>query len=469
MQAQSPDSRHPLTQDFPNSVFQILVVDDDLLIHKSIKMALPTQWKLTSATRLDEIPDQRFFHAACVDMHLSKDVSQPPDGPKIVQKLRHLNEQTEIIGMSGDLSLELMESCLKFGAQKFLSKPILKDELLLILEKVEALWRLRTHQTASATVKWIGNSAASQNIQKRISELKSVETPVLIEGDTGTGKEVVAKLLHAQEGPRPLVIVNLGAIAENLFESEFFGHIKGAFSGATQNKIGLVEAANGGDLFMDEIEALHPAHQPKLLRFLENGEVKKVGAKETSLVQVRVIAASNINLKEMVHKGLFREDLYYRLCANQIQLPKLKDRAMDIEQLCAHFFSLEKVKKTKSISHDALELMKKYEWPGNTRELKRICEQIYLASPLPIIRSADVAPLLGISTDETLKNQPSLPFDLKDSLQIELGFEELVQVFETQLIKIALKKYPDVERAAEVLKVSRSNLYKKMKDYKINS
>ena len=468
MQSHPMDPRHSLTQDFQKAIFQILVVDDDILIHKSIKACLPPQWKLSSAMNIDEIPQHRFFHAACVDMHLSKDFTvssagpqlPEPDGPKIVQKLRSQNEQTEIIGISGDMSIELMEKCLKAGAQRFLSKPILQEELLLTLEKIEALWKLRTHQTASNHTTWIGNSPATTAIQKRIAELKSVETPVLIEGETGTGKEVVASLLHRQEGSRPWVPVNLGAIAENLFESEFFGHVKGAFTGADQNKIGLVEAANGGDLFLDEIEALPLVHQAKLLRFLENGEVKKVGAKETSTVQVRVIAASNVSLKDLVSKGEFREDLYYRLCANTIQLPPLRDRSGDIEILCQHFFSREKIKRTKSFSPEAIEALKKYTWPGNVRELKRICEQLYLTSPLPIIRKSDVDAFLGAHNYNAA---------FSAELQIELGLDKLVEEFETKIIKKALEMHNDVERAAEALKVSRSNLYKKMKDYKINS
>ncbi len=467
MQSHPMDPSHPLTRDIQNSVFQILVVDDDLLIHKSIKMCLPPQWKLTSAMNIDEIPDHRFFHAACVDMHLSKDFSlssakqqaTEPDGPKIVQKLRALNEQTEIIGISGDMSLELMEKCLRAGAQKFLSKPILKDELLLILEKIEALWKLRTHQSQFHQSTWIGISPATQNIQKRIAELKSVESPILIEGETGTGKEVAARLLHFQEGNRPWIAVNVGAIAENLFESEFFGHTKGAFTGAEQNKIGLVEAANGGDLFLDEIETLPMIHQAKLLRFLENGEVKKVGAKDTSSVQVRVITASNVSLKEMVSKGSFREDLYYRLCANTLQLPPLRERGEDIEGLCQYFFSREKVKKTKAFAPEAIQALQKYSWPGNIRELKRICEQLYLTSPLPIIRKIDVDAYLGGISAEAPEH-----FEL----EIERGLEPLVEEFEAKVIKKALEIHNDVERAAEVLKVSRSNLYKKMKDYKIN-
>ncbi|MFN7904100.1 MAG: sigma 54-interacting transcriptional regulator, partial [Pseudobdellovibrionaceae bacterium] len=362
---------------------------------------------------------------------------------------------------------ELMESCLKYGAQKFLSKPILKDELLLILEKVEALWKLRTHQASSHKTRWIGQSSASLAIQKRIADLKSVESPVLIEGETGTGKEVVARLLHLQEGIRPLITVNLGAISENLFESEFFGHVKGAFTGADQNKVGLVEAANGGDLFLDEIEALPLIHQVKLLRFLENGEVKKVGAKETSLVQVRVIAASNVSLKSMIQRNEFREDLYYRLCANHIQLPPLKERIEDLEELCQHFFSLEKVKKTKSFASDAIASMKKYSWPGNIRELKRICEQLYLTSPLPIIRKTDVDVFLRSAENEMGRGQSTAFVDehTLENMELELGLDQLVMNFEMRIIELALKKFPEVETAAEVLKVSRSNLYKKMKDY----
>src|SRR5690606_4821239 len=175
-----------------------------------------------------------------------------------------------------------------------------------------------------------------------------------------------------QEGERPFIAVNMASLPDNLFESEMFGHMKGAFTGADQNKVGLCEAAHGGDLFLDEIEALSPAHQAKLLRFLESGEVRRIGAKETIQVDCRTISASNQNLEKMVRDGEFREDLYFRLCSHKILLPPLRQRKEDIAELSQYFLDLEKPRRNKSFSEDGLKALTEYHWPGNIRELRRV-------------------------------------------------------------------------------------------------
>lgn len=446
-----------------NDYFHLLVVDDDPLIHQSFKLALPPQWKMSSATNVSELPDNHFFHAAFVDMHLKKALDNP-EGPEVVRKLHLMNVQTDIIGMSGDLSLELMEQCLKNGAQKFLAKPLMREEVILILDRIEAYWKIRSHHVTARNKNketWIGESSVSQQIQKKIAQLKGTDKTVLIEGPTGTGKEVVARLLHLQEPPRPWITVNLGAIPENLFESEFFGHVKGSFTGADQNKVGLIEAANGGDLFLDEIEALPLTQQVKLLRFLETGELRKVGSQQLNHVKVRIICATNRSLKEMVKKGEFREDLYFRLCSTVIELPALSNRTDDIPELTEFFFGLEKNKIMKKFSPEALDSLKKYNWPGNVRELKRICEQLYLTSPLPIIRADDVKSLLSLKPSANENDTSSINFS--DGLTLE----ERMQRYEANLVRTALLEFKDIEETANRLGISRSNLYKKIKDYRI--
>ena len=301
-------------------VFSLLIVDDDPLIHQSLNLCLPNNWKIFSAQKLEAIQYERFYHAAFVDMHLEP--GKGPVGPAIIEKLIKANNQLDIVAMSGDLNRELMETCLKAGAQRFLAKPLSPEEVQLVAEKIEALWSLRNVDPNSNrhSVRWVGFSPASQQIRKRIAELRGETSPVLIEGETGCGKEVTARLLHEQESERPFIAVNLASIPDNLFESEMFGHVKGAFTGADQNKMGLTEAANGGDLFLDEVEALPLTQQAKLLRFLESGEVRRVGAKESTHVKVRVIAASNKPLDKMVANGEFREDLLYRLASQRIAL-----------------------------------------------------------------------------------------------------------------------------------------------------
>lgn len=441
--------------------FSLLIVDDDPLVHQSLKLCLPTHWKVFSAPKLEAIQYERFYHAAFVDMHLEPG-STKAAGPQVVEKLIKNNSQLEVVAMSGDLNRALMESCLKAGAQRFLAKPLMPEEVLLILEKIEALWNLRSMDPSSYrhSTRWVGNSTASQKIKKRIAELRGETNAVLIEGETGCGKEVVARLLHEQEGERPFIAVNLASIPENLFESELFGHVKGAFTGAETNKVGLAEAANGGDLFLDEIEALPLSQQAKLLRFLETGEVRRVGAKESTLVNTRVIAASNKPLEKMVAAGEFREDLLYRLSSQRVELTPLRERLDDIDELAKHFLEAERPRRNKSIDIDGLAALKKYNWPGNVRELKRVCEQLSLTSPLPFIREVDVTNWL--KPVATLPGTPSYT-----AIDFNKGLNTLVEEFEAHAIRTCLKQTRDIEEAAKILQISRSNLYKKIKDYKI--
>ncbi len=446
--------------------FHLLVVDDDQIIIDSLRLILPKNWKMTSSSSIQNFDAKMILHAAFVDMHLSGQIPgydfkmKPAEGPGVVKQLSENNPRLEIVAMSGDNSMELMETCLKNGAHKFLAKPLISDEVLSTLEKIEALWMMRQMESKGVANEriWIGNSPQSENIRSQIASLRGESGPILIEGETGTGKEVVAFLLNQQEASRPLISVNVAAITEALFESEMFGHVRGAFTGADQQKIGLAEAANGGDLFLDEIEALPITSQVKLLRFLESGEIRKVGAKDSQHVKVRVIAATNQKLQTLVSDGTFREDLYFRLSGKKIQLPPLRERLGDIDLLAKHFFSHHRPRTNKTLSQEGLESLKLYSWPGNVRELKRICEQLALTSRLPIVRREDVDHLLAsITSGGTQTN----------SFEFTLGLDTLLENFEVEVIQALLKIQPNIDAAADALKISRSSLYKKIRDYKI--
>lgn len=441
-----------------NRAFHLLLVDDDNLIHQSLRLILPPHWKLISAKEMSDIPFGHFFHAAFVDMHLSTH-SRSPIGLEVIRRLSEKMPSLEVVAISGDLNRELMEACLKVGAQRFLSKPLLGEEILLLLEKFEALWHIRNldSQQQNSRAQWIGKGPASQTITRKIAGLRGENNPVLIEGETGSGKEVVARLLNFQEGERPFVTVNLASIPENLFESEMFGHAKGAFTGADQNKMGLCEAAHGGDLFLDEIEALAPSHQAKLLRFLESGEVRRVGGKESINVRCRVIVATNKPLEKMIKDGQFREDLYFRFSGQKISIPPLRQRKEDIPHLAEHFLNLDRPRRNKSFSEDGVAALQEYSWPGNVRELRRVCEQLSLTSPLPMIRMEDVNSLLT----------PKIKLSEGNNWDLSRGLTALVEEFEAKIISYCLKSVPDIEKAADVLKISRSSLYKKIKDHKI--
>lgn len=358
--------------------------------------------------------------------------------------------------MSGHIDRHLMEKSVQAGAQRFLAKPLSADELTIVLEKIEAYWNLRLAHFENKKIKsqLVGSSSFTENLKKQIANLKSEKSPILIEGETGVGKDVVAQLLNKQEGTRPYISVNCSALTENLFESEFFGHIKGAFTGADSNKVGLAEAAHGGDLFLDEIEALPLSQQVKLLRFLESGEIKKVGSKDFQHVEVRIIAASNISLKQLISEKKFREDLYFRISAHRIEIAPLRDRKEDITDIAISFIENEKPKRNKSFDPLALDQLKNYKWPGNVRELKRICEQLIISSQLPIIRESDVKRMLnfGASVDST------------EQLTLGQSLDEYLTQQERKMIDFCLAQTKDIDKSCNILKISKSSLYKKIKD-----
>jgi DNA-binding NtrC family response regulator len=445
---------------------QVLVVDDDDLVIAGIRMTLPSHWRLHPHSSQHDLP-QASFTAALVDMHLSKNTERA-EGLAVIASLHQADPHLEIIAMSGDLDRSLMEGCLKAGASRFLAKPLSPDELLLTLEKIEALQLLRVAssrgQAATTSIPWIGESAVSSNVKRAIANLSGERGPILIEGESGTGKEVASGLIHAQElvrdSGRPFVTVNVAALPETVFESEFFGHVRGAFTGADQNKMGLAEAAHGGDLFLDEIEALPLTQQAKLLRFLESGEIRRVGAKESLRVNVRVIAATNRNLETMVAEGKFREDLLWRLNGRKLVLPPLRDRMEDLGALANHFLQRDRPRRNKTLADDAIQTLAVHHWPGNVRELKRVVEQISLYSPLPLIRAEDVLRFLPVSTRTT---------QTLGDIDLSRGITKILGDFEADIIRQALAKKNDVDEAAALLGISRSSLYKKIKDYNIES
>ncbi len=437
----------------------LLVVDDDELVIQSVKLALPDHWRMMACQNPANLPE-RGFHAALVDMHLTGNLSRA-EGVDVIRRLSQKHAHLEIIAMSGNLDRQLMEQCLKAGASRFLAKPLSLDEVVLTLDKIEALFLLQgaTSRAAGTGTRWVGASTASQNIQRQIAQLRNEAGPILIEGESGTGKEVTAQLIHSQQAGTPFVVINVASVPDNLFESEFFGHVKGAFTGADQNKMGLAEAAQGGDLFLDEVEALSLPHQAKLLRFLETGECRRVGAKETVIVQARVIAATNRNLNQMVTEGKFREDLLWRLNGKKILLPPLRERPEDVPELVRHFLGKDKARR-KDIGDDAMQVLKEYPWPGNVRELRRVCEQLILTAPLPVLRKEDVLQVIRPPAQVQGSNTP---------VDLARGLSDLVNEYESQIIQKALAQQNDIDEVARLLKISRSSLYKKIKDHGIRS
>jgi DNA-binding NtrC family response regulator len=440
--------------------WKVLIVDDDSLVSDSFSLILPDNWVLTVCHSIDQIP-QEHFHAAFVDMHLTAR-ENGPEGLKVVKNLSRKNPHLEIVAISGDLDRELMDKCLKAGATRFIAKPFKKEEIKSVLDKIEALCLL--HEAVSRQSKkkyWLGDSPTSLSLKKQIAQLQGEPGPILIEGESGTGKEILVQML-AEHTNRPLVSVNVSAIPEALFESELFGHTKGAFTDADQNKMGLAEAANNGDLFLDEIESLTLPCQVKLLRFLETSEIRRIGSKDASHINVRVIIATNQNLEKLVEEGKFREDLLWRIKGKKIVLPPLRERKEDIPELAKFLLEQQKPRHNKAFSEDALKLLEHHTWPGNIRELKRIIEQACLISPLPFIRTEDISNFIFVKP-------ASIKAPSTENLDLSPGLNKLVGDYEKLIIEQCLDLEKDIDKTASVLQISRSGLYKKIKDYNIDT
>lgn len=436
---------------------RLLVVDDDPLIIQSIGLCLPEHWIMV-VQNTNQFEPSTFFHAAFVDIHLSGNIDKA-EGIHVIKSLHRSQPLSEIVSISGNLKREVMESSLKAGATRFLAKPLVPDEIKLVLEKIETLWLIRgvSLENKKQVIPWVGVSQSADRVRRFVASMSYEKAPILLEGESGTGKEVVAQMLHQTHWDRPFVAINVATLSENLFESELFGHLKGAFTGAIQNKVGWVERAHGGALFLDEVEALSLSHQAKLLRFLETGEFQKVGSTESQKVDIRIIAATNEKLEELVEKGQFREDLMYRLKGHRLEIPPLRERKEDIKLLCQHFLSQRDITMKKSMGEDAIEQLQLYPWPGNVRELKRTCEHLALMSPLPIIRGEDVKRVLY---------QQQSPI-VAGSLNLDRGLALLLQDHEKFLIEQALELELEVDDLAKKLQISRSSLYKKVKDYQL--
>jgi DNA-binding NtrC family response regulator len=465
-----------------SSQLTLAVIDDDPLIHKALEFVCKNNtnesWKVISFFSAQDVEKITPYNCAIVDMHLQSESQTElldPSGIKIIKQLKLVNPNIPIVAMSGLADNLTMETAIQAGADRFFKKPIRPEYLLKLLEQYASFTQLNT---TAEQVLFLGQSPVSQNILKQISQLKGQMGPILVEGETGTGKEVVCELLYKQERPsahalsrpssRPLIKVHLASLPETIFESEIFGYNKGAFTGAQQSRQGLIEMAQNGDLFFDEIEALSANMQVKLLRFLENGEYRKLGSNEVLKSNCRVILASNKSLKNLVKDGLFREDLYYRISSQRIELPPLRARQNDILLLAEYFLNEpHSTLENKSLNPEAQGLLLQYPWPGNIRELKRICEQLRLKSPLPFIRKQDLE--IWLTGQSPSLDQDSKPASdmFTSNLPINSTLEDKLTEYEVWLIKLALKRHSEVDSAALSLGISRSNLYKKMKDYNL--
>lgn len=383
------------------------------------------------------------------------------DGLELLKKVKEIQPETEVIMLTGHGTIDTAIEAMKLGAYDYLTKPYNLSELEITIQKATEKKKLREKndgmkqilQNQSHDFHIVGVSDKIQRVLQLTRQIADRDIPVLIEGESGTGKELFAKALHywSYRSKEQFIAINSGALPETLLESELFGHEKGAFTGAQQQKKGLVEIADGGTLFLDEIGEMPLSVQVKLLRFLESGEFRRVGDVRLRQVNVRVVAATNRDMEKEVREGRFREDLYYRLNVIKLEIPPLRDRKEDIRPLVEYFL---KKHQGKVLSSDAKNRLQAYHFPGNVRELLHIMERGCLLSAGDQIEEQDL-----------LLPDAGNPFTkLNNSREQVRSLEELEKL---HIHKVLQEVHWNKTRAAEILGISVRNLYRKIDTYKL--
>ncbi len=406
-----------------------------------------------------------------------------PSGKSTIEKIPLVRNQfpdMDLVVQSGVGDVEIMRQCVRSGASRFILKDHISDEVPALLE-----WQKEyILQKEGLDRVLLGHSEVMRRLKRDLMKFRfENQANVLIEGETGTGKELCARAVHSSG---PFIGVNVSAIPSELFESEFFGYEKGAFTGAVGSKPGHFEAAGAGTLFLDEIQSLSSTHQSKLLRVLETRSFMRVGSQAEKPMRARIVSASNQKLRESVAKGLFREDLYFRLAPLSLQVPPLRVRGNDIAELAKYFLNEFEPGGRKSFTEAGLNLMiKDYDWPGNVRELKGAIRQLVLKSQIPILDAPEIQSLLGIRNSGREENFMS---DLRSQAEKEgqtlttiskgpagdfvtnwsLGFDANIEAFEKYILEETLKKYKSAE-AREKLGMARSRFYDKLKHYGLSA
>lgn len=440
---------------------KILVIDDEKNILESIKMVLNYEnYKVeTAGSGLDGVDLFKAFNPDIVLL----DVKMPGfNGLEVLKNLKEQNQFVEVIMISGHSGIEEAVEAAKLGAFDFLEKPIARDKLILTVrnaaEKVSLLKENYTLKTISENkYQLIGGSSKMKDLKATVARVAKTNSTVLITGESGTGKELIARYIYtlSSRNKKKFVQVNCAAIPDELIESELFGHEKGSFTGAYEKKIGKFDNAHNGTIFLDEVGDLSLKAQAKVLRVLEEGEIQRVGSPEVRKIDVRVIAATNKDLREEIKKGAFREDLFFRLNVVPLTSPPLRERKEDIPVLVGHFinyFSEENNFRKKDFSPRVIEIFRNYEWKGNVRELRNLVERLLIMC-------------LGNTVKES-----DLPDHMRDQVQ-EAGFsfvdillwKDFKQRSEKVFLEEKLKQFNyNIAKTAREIQLPRSNLYKKI-------
>jgi DNA-binding NtrC family response regulator len=449
-----------------NERIRVLVADDQPHILEAVELLLEPQGIHADCVRspqlLLEALGQSDYDVLLIDLNYTRDTTSGQEGLDLLARLQEIDPRLPVIVMTAWGNIDLAVESIKRGARDFIQKPWENERLISLIrvhaELHQALRRARQLELENRLLRaegmpdFVAGAPSMQPVLELISQVGPSDANVLITGEHGTGKEIVSKLLHAAS-PRsrmPLVAVNAGGLPEGTFESEIFGHVKGAFTDARSDRVGRFELANGGTLFLDEIANVPLRQQAKLLRVLETGELERVGSSQTRRVDVRVLSATNSNLEEEAKAGNFREDLLFRINTVEIHLPALRERREDIPLLAMHFLNRNRSRYRKQVtgfSPAAMQQMLLYPWPGNVRELEHTVERAVL-----LARSEEIEPAnLAIATAKS-----SAP-----------NFENMsIDEVEALLIRKVLRRCDgNISQASEALGLSRAALYRRIEKY----
>ncbi len=441
---------------------RILVVDDEESMRDSLSEWLREDGyeveSVESGEQAIEKVKKSKWTAALVDLKMPG-----IDGIETMREIRKLDKELPIIIITAYATVDTAVTAMKEGAYDYIVKPFNPEEISMMLHKLVERQSLlleniylrkqlmRTYQFEDI----VGKNKKIQEIFELIKTVADSKSTILIQGETGTGKELIARAIH-NTSPRkkgPFVTLSCAALPASLLEAELFGYEKGAFTDAKTTKRGKLELAHGGTLFLDEIGDISPKTQVDLLRFLQEKEFRRLGGEENIKVDVRVVAATNKNLKNLVEQGKFREDLFYRLNVITIDVPPLRERKEDISLLVAHFlekYTIENKKSIERVSEEAMELLLSYHWPGNVRELENCIERAVVICKGNLIKPADLPDYIRVPVSPTYKEDMSL--------------EELERI---HIEKILTKYKFNIQKSSEVLGIDRATLYRKIKKYNI--
>jgi len=450
---------------------KILAVDDNEDILFALKLLLKNHVELiqteTDPSVIPELLHETTYDVILLDMNFTQDAISGQEGFNWLEKILDIDPDAVVVFITAYGDAEKAVKAIKSGATDFILKPWQNEKLLATISSAIKLRRskneatdLRKKQKEISAIQdqpfheFIGNSPEMHQVFTTIKKVAKTDANVLILGENGTGKELVARALYRNSLRKDEVFINvdLGSIAESLFESELFGHVKGAFTDAKKDKPGRFEIASGGTLFLDEIGNLSLPMQAKLLTVLERREITRVGATKTTSIDVRLICATNNNIHQMVEDETFRQDLLYRINTVEIHLPPLRDRVSDIPLLAEHFIGIyakKYRKKIKGINSEAMKKLSQYQWPGNVRELQHAIERAII-----------------MSDSETLQPDDFILSSRKDKVgELELDTYNLDDIEKTVIEKVLKQNQGNVSQAASMLGLTRTSLYRRMEKY----